>query len=148
MKEVTKILKEFLAPSIKVVFDNMDAVSNSNRQHHRKCVKCGSCGKSTKRWKRSSGIYCCQVLEQNNEFESFQTKEQYRIRQDINCKSENVIHLVTCKRCGLQGVGSCLVLSQSVSNYITSIEKRKQAVKLSNISLDQGIPSMVTQYQE
>ena len=124
-----KNLKEFLASS-KVVFENMDAVGNSKRQHHGKCVKCGSCGKSTKGRKRSSGIYCCQVLEENNQFKSFQTKEQYRIRQDINCKSENVIYLVTCKRCGLQGVGSCLVLSQRVSNYITSIEKRKPSCKI------------------
>ena len=87
----------------------MDAVSNSKRQHHGKCVKCGSYGKSTKGRKRSAGIYCCQVLEENSQFKSFQTNEQYRIRQDINCKSENVIYLVTCKRCGLQGVGSCLV---------------------------------------
>ena len=124
-----KNLKEFLASS-KLVFENMDAVSNSKRQHHGKCVKCGSCGKSTKGRKRSSGIYCCQVLEENNQFKSFQTKEQYRIRQDINCKSENVIYLVTCKRCGLQGVRSCLVLSQRVSNYITSIEKRKPSCKI------------------
>ena len=71
-----------------------------------------------------------EVLEENNKFRSFQTKEQYRIRQDINCKSENVIYLVTCKRCGLQGVGSCLVLSQRVSNYITSKEKRKPSCKI------------------
>ena len=32
-----KNLKEFLASS-KVVFENMDAVSNSKRQHHKKCV--------------------------------------------------------------------------------------------------------------
>ena len=59
-------------------------------------------------------LIVCQVQEENNQFKSFQTKEQYRIRQDINCKSENVKYLVTCKRCGLQGVGLCLVLSQLV----------------------------------
>ena len=56
-------MKEFLASS-EVVFESMDAVSNSKWQHHGKCVKCGSCGKSTKGRKRSSGIYCCQVLEE------------------------------------------------------------------------------------
>ena len=105
-----KILKEFLALS-RVAFENTDTLSHSKRQHHGKCAKCGSCGKSTKARKRSSGFYCCQVLEENNQFKSFQTKEQYRIKQDINCKSENVIYLVTCKRCGLQEVGSCSVLS-------------------------------------
>ena len=124
-----KNLEEFLAPS-KVVFENTDALRHSKRQHHGKCAKCGSCGKSTKGRMRSSGIYCCQVLEENNQFKSFKTKEQYRIRQEINCKRENGIYLVTCKRCRLQGVGSCLVLSQRVSNYITSIEKRRPGCKI------------------
>ena len=129
IKEVIKYFKEFLAPS-RVVFENTDALSPSKRQHHGKCAKCETCGKSTKGRRRNSGIYCCHVLKENNQFKSFQTKEQYRIRQDINCKSENVIYLFTCKMCGLQGVGSCLVLSQRVSNYITSIKKRKPGCKI------------------
>ena len=84
----------------------------------------------TKGLKRSSGIYCCQILEENNQFKSFQTGEQHRIRQEISCKSENTIYLVTCKRCGLQGVGSCLVLSKRVYNYISSLEKRKPGCKI------------------
>ena len=115
-------LKEFLAPS-KVAFENTDELRHSKRQHHGECVKCGSCGKSIKGRKRSSGIYGCQVLEENNQFKSFQTGEQYRIRQDINCKSKNVIYLVTCRRCGLRGVGSCFVLSHRMYREKKNIKK-------------------------
>ena len=87
-------------------------------------MKCGGCGKSVKGRKRRSGIYTCQVLEESTEFKSTQTGERYKIRQDIDCKSDNIIYLVTCKKCGFQGVGSCTKLSQRVSNYITSIEKK------------------------
>ena len=45
---------------------------------------------------------------------STQTGERYKIRQDIDCKSDNIIHLATCKKCGFQGVGSCTKLSQRV----------------------------------
>ena len=40
-------MKEFLAPS-RVVFENMDALSHSKRQHHEKCAECGSCGNQLK----------------------------------------------------------------------------------------------------
>ena len=69
-------------------------------------MKCGGSGKSVRGRKRCSGIYTCQVLEENTEFKSTQTGERYKIRQDIDCKSENIIYLVTCKKCGFQGVGS------------------------------------------
>ena len=65
-----------------------------------------------------------QVLEENTVFRSTQTGERFKIRQDIDCKSDNIIYLVTCKRYKFQGVGSCAKLSQRVSNYITSIEKK------------------------
>ena len=75
----------------------------------------------------------CQVLEENTVFRSTQTGEKFKIRQDIDCKSDNIIYLVTCKRCKFQGVGSCTKLSQRVSNYITSTEKSHQGVILKNI---------------
>ena len=64
------------------------------------------------------------MLEENTEFKSTQTGEGYKVRQDIDCKSDNIIYLVTCKKGGFQGVGSCAKLLQRVSNYIISIEKK------------------------
>ena len=119
-----KNLKELIAPSKIALPDDCEERGNSKRQYQGKCVKCGGCGKSVKGRKRSSGIYTCQVLEENTKFKSTQTGEKYKIRQDIDCKSNNIIYLVTCKKCGFQGVGSCTKLSQRVSNYITNIEKK------------------------
>ena len=119
-----KNLKELIAPSKIALPDDREERGNSKRQYQGKCVKCGGCGKSVKGRKRRSGIYTCQVLEESTEFKSTQTGERYKIRQDIDCKSANIIYLVTCKKCGFQGVGSCTKLSQRVSNYITSIEKK------------------------
>ena len=119
-----KNLKELIAPSKIALPDDCEERGNSKRQYQGKCVKCGGCGKSVKGRKRRSGIYTCQVLEERTEFKSTQTRERCKIRQDIDCKSDNIIYLVTCKKCGFQGVGSCTKLSQRFSNYITSIEKK------------------------
>ena len=58
------------------------------------------------------------MLEENTKFRSTHTGEGFKIRQDLDCKSDNIIYLVTCKRC------KSTKLSQRVSNYITSIEKK------------------------
>ena len=57
----------------------------------------GGDGKSVKGRKRCSGIYTCQVLEENMEIKSTQTRERSKIRQDIDCKCD-IIYLVTCKK--------------------------------------------------
>ena len=123
-KRSHKNLKELIAPSKIALPGDCEERGNSKRQYQGKCVKCGGCGKSVKGRKRRSGIYTCQVLEESTEFKSTQTGERHKIRQDIDCKSDNIIYLVTYKKCGFQGVGSCTKLSQRVSNYITSIEKK------------------------
>ena len=105
------------------MFENTHVLRNLKRQHHWKCAKCFSCGKSTKGQKRSSRIYRCQVLEENSEV--------FRHGNSIELDRTLVVsYLVTCKKYGLQRMGFCLVLSQRVSNYITSIEKRKPGCKI------------------
>ena len=49
----------------------------------------------------------------------------YKIRQTIDCRSKNIIYLVTCKRCRMQGVGSTLDFQGRVSEYITHMYKEK-----------------------
>ena len=39
-------------------------------------------------------------------FQSFQTKEQYKINHLLNCNDKCLIYLLSCKVCGLQYVGS------------------------------------------
>ena len=51
----------------------------------------------------------CQVCLNINEtdtFESFQTKQKYKISHHLNCNDKCLIYLLSCKVCGLQYVGS------------------------------------------
>ena len=118
-----ELLKELLVPSKIALSEKRGERETARRQYQGKCEKCGECGRAIRGRKRHSGVYTCQVLEENTEFRSAQTGERFKIRQDIDCKSGNIIYLITCKRCKFQGVGSCTKLSERVSNYITSIEK-------------------------
>ena len=52
---------------------------------------------------------CCQVCLNINEtdtFESFETKQKYKINHHLNCNDKCLIYLLFCKACGLQYVGS------------------------------------------
>ena len=130
-------LKELIAPS-KISFRDSKEGIRGKRQYIGKCRKCGECGKSIRGRKRASGIYCCQVLEENDQFLSRTTGERYKIRQDISCKSENIIYLVNCKNCRMQGVGSCKDFAKRVSNYISSIERKSPGCKIEQHFLQWG----------
>ena len=132
-----KNLKELIAPS-KISFRDSKEGIQGKRQYIGKCQKCGECGKSIRGRKRASGIYCCQVLEESDQFLSRTTGEKYKIRQDISCKSENIIYLVNCKNCRMQGVGSCKGFAKRVSNYISSIERKSPGCKIEQHFLQQG----------
>ena len=45
------------------------------------------------------------VLQEGTHFRSNVTGERFRIKQEINCRSKNIIYLVTCRARGKQGVG-------------------------------------------
>ena len=108
----------------------MSVGPNYDRDTQGKCVECGICGTSNRGSERKSGIYACQVVKEGSSFESNQTGEVYKIGQDINCRSENIIYLVMCKKCGTQGVSSCTTFCKPISNYITSIENKSTGCKI------------------
>ena len=112
-------LKEWIAPTRYVGPKRVDEENRGN-------WKCGSCCKSVTGRKRESGIYNCDVMEEATNFRSKATKEKYKIRQNINCRSKNVIYLVECKKCGKQGVGSTGEFAPRISNYITHIENKHE----------------------
>ena len=60
-------------------------------------------------------------MEEGETFYNTVTKERYKIRQEIDCRSKNIIYLVSCRKCPMQEVGQA-----RVSNYISHIFKRKQ----------------------
>jgi len=48
-----------------------------------------------------------QVLLADKMVVSSATGLAFRIRQPLTCQSNNVIYVITCQKCGLQGVGEC-----------------------------------------
>ena len=88
------------------------------------CNKCGKCGLSNRGRKRISGLTQCKVLQEGIKFKSNSTKEMFKIRENISCRSSNIIYLVTCQKCGKQGVGSTIDLFQRISNYLSHIESK------------------------
>ena len=69
--------------------------------------------------KENDGKFCgcqgkrceaCTFLEEKNTFTNKEGSDTYKIREGLylNCNSENVIYLITCKKCEKQYVGSCV----------------------------------------
>ena len=48
----------------------------------------------------------CLNVSEADVFQSFQSKEQYKINHQLNCNDKYLIYLLSCKVCGLQYVGS------------------------------------------
>ena len=48
----------------------------------------------------------CLNINETDTFESFQTKQKYKINHHLNCNDKCLIYLLSCKVCGLQYVGS------------------------------------------
>ena len=67
---------------------------------------------------------------EGDRFRSTSTGAVYKIRQTIDCRSKNIIYLVTCKRCRMQGVGSTLDFQGRVSDYITHMYKEKDTCEI------------------
>ena len=120
-----KNFKELLAPSM---FKRKGTETREREILDGKgCYKCGKCGTNNKGRKRASGVVNCGVLSEGNKFSSNSTGEEFNIRQNINCSSTNIIYLITCKRCGMQGEGKATKFNKRISNYITQIEKKIEA---------------------
>ena len=57
--------------------------------------------------KRKSKRYLvCLNVSETDVFQSFQTKEQYKVNHQLNCNDKCLIYLLSCKVCNLQYVGS------------------------------------------
>ena len=99
-------IKEILAPS---KISLQDTINENNDQ------RLGSypCGKEC--------VYC-QVLRktEGDRFRSTKTGYTYKVRQRIDCESQNVIYLVTCGKgdChNFQGIGQSKAIKERFSNY-------------------------------
>ena len=59
----------------------------------------------SKKCKNKRCLVCLNVSKMDV-FQSFQTKEQYKINHQLNCNDKCLIYLLSCKVCGVQYVGS------------------------------------------
>ena len=116
-----KNLKETVAPSRIFIQDNQLGRNSQVGQ----CRKCNKCGENPKGRKRANGLNNCKVLEDGSVFYSKSTGERYTIRQNIDCRSKNVIYLVNCKKCHKQEVGKSEDFKTRISNYISHIIQSK-----------------------
>ena len=113
-------LKEIIALS-RSMFSVTEGPFGKNRSGKEgSCKKCGKCGMSDRGRKRKN-INNCMVLQEGTHFRSNVTGEKFRIKQEINCRSKNIIYLVTCGTCGKQGVGRTTAFQSRISNYISHI---------------------------
>ena len=57
---------------------------------------------------KCDGKHClvCLNINETDTFESFQTKQKYKINTHLNCNDKCLIYLLSCKVRGLQDVGS------------------------------------------
>ena len=55
---------------------------------------------------KSKRCLVCLNVSETDVFQSFQTKEQYKINQQLNCNDKCLIYLLSCIVCRLQYVGS------------------------------------------
>ena len=51
---------------------------------------------------KSKRCLVCLNVSETDVFQSFQTKEQYKINHQLNCNDKCLIYLLFCKVCGLQ----------------------------------------------
>ena len=90
-KRGCKNMKEILAPStVKISHEesnNNTAVETNNGSHPsgKPCVYCCVLGKS-----------------ETDTFKSTSNGQSFKIRQKIDCQSQNIIYLITCKICNIQ----------------------------------------------
>ena len=98
-----KNLKELLVPSRIALSEQGGERETARRQYQGNCEKCGECGKAIRGRKRHLGIYTCQVLVENKVFRSTQTRERFKIRQGIDCKSDNINNWLLVKDANFKG---------------------------------------------
>ena len=82
----------FLLPSPSGINDIYQQVKAKRVQQEGRCVKCGKCGSNPRGRKRDINLNNCSVLKEGTHFSSNNTREKFRIRQDINCRSKNIIY--------------------------------------------------------
>ena len=80
----------------------------------------------------------CNILRktESNQFKSNSNGQTFNIRQNINGQSENVVCLIWCEECKLQGVGHTLKMNKRLSNYCSHIKQKRRTCSSVNHFID------------
>ena len=80
----------------------------------------------------------CKLLSttETDHIMSVSTGHSYKIRQSINCKSKNVVYVVKCVKCNMQGVGHSKKFSKRISNYFSHINQKCRTCNIGNHFID------------
>ena len=121
-----KNLKEIIALS-RSMFSGTEGPVDRNRLSRKgSCKNCGKLGMSDRGRKRKNiNLNNCIVLQEGTHFRSNVTGERFKIKQEINCRSKNIIYFVIYRACGKQGVGRTTAFQSRISNYIPHICKHE-----------------------
>ena len=93
-------------------------------------------------------VYCTLLRKSEAEtFQSLSSGQSFKIRQRINCQSSNLIYLVTCRICNLQGVGRTTKFSKRMANYFSHIKQRKRTCAIGNHFLDNHLDVWEESYE-
>jgi len=74
----------------------------------------------------SPRCHTCQDITMTKHFRSTYTRRSYTIKDTLDCKSRNIIYLITCKKCNMQYVGeTSRRLSERLCNHKSNIKLKK-----------------------
>ncbi|OCT79926.1 hypothetical protein XELAEV_18026740mg [Xenopus laevis] len=112
-------LRDLLSPSMYIKKNKGDRIGNMGPLRVEGCYKCGS-----------RRCITCQHIEISKEFRSTVTRESFKIRDYINCKTSTV----TCQKCQKQYVGCTnRTLKERICEHLSQI-KNPKAKEKSNIT--------------
>ena len=75
-------------------------------------------------------LYTNYFIKETSSFFSTKTSKVYPIKQTVNCNSDKVIYLATCKKCTIQYVGSTSTpFKVRFRNHKSSMKPTKRPVK-------------------
>ena len=86
-------------------------------------------------WKKEHGKSCgcqekrcevCTFLEEKSTFTNKEGSDTYKIREGLHldCNSENVVYLITCKKCKKKYAGSCITRFRTRFNKYRSCHRK------------------------
>ena len=79
---------------------------------------------------------CKTFAAECTQFKCNATGRKFRLQKDMNCNTPNVIYLVECSKCKLQGVGSTTKWKPRLRNYKSWVKHRIRQCRVGNHFID------------